>query len=268
MKKDPKLKVEIINPPTEKGIDPNLIKEPILIPLVRLMKEGKPPGDLFPILIKNDEGFCYFGTIALTKGNRILFFPGLKIPFVYDYNRNIGGTLEHITADETYSKSHVKCKDRDKKLTTLNITEKGPDYFYWFTLAFNNFEVFTQKNQGQITITVPKTDKARREREIVNAYNGGGIYFFELEDIIIKENEFLNFDFYFTKKARTDFSDIKLSSTIAKPIEQKRIICKVLIFNEKELSKNLLIVCYILEKKDKDTIPKDQAKFIFLEKIF
>lgn len=250
---------------TQNGIDPNKIKEPILIPLARLFREGNPPGTLYPIIIEHDNGYFYFGTICIMKDKKIIFFPGLRSPLIVDYQNNKSGILEHITCDDRYSKSHVKCKDRNKKFSKLHIIKRD-SYYYWFTIAINRLENLDQKNQGILTIKSPKSDSARRKREIIKSYRNGEVFFLNLKGTSLSGNNFLNFDFYFTDKMGVDFSDIQIFSSIAKPIKNNKIKCKVLVLDPKNISKRLLIICSILEKKNKDVISDQQPRFFFLGK--
>ena len=256
-------KINIIETPTQKGIDPNKINEPILIPLARLFREGNPPGTLYPIIIEHDKGHFYFGTICVTKDKKIIFFPGLRNPLIVDYQKNKSGILEHITCDERYSKSHVKCKDRNKEFSNLHIIKRDL-YYYWFTIAINRLENLDQKNQGILTIKSLKSDSARRKREIIKSYKTGEVFFLNLKGTSLSDNNFLNFGFYFTDKMGLDFSDIQIFSSIAKPIQNNKIKCKALVLDPKNISKRLLIICSILEKKNKDIISDDQPRFFFL----
>lgn len=250
---------------TQKGIDPIKINEPILIPLARLFREGNPPGTLYPIIIEHDNGYFYFGTICIMKDKKIIFFPGLRSPLIVDYQKNKSGILEHITCDDRYSKSHVKCKDRNKKFSNLHIIKRD-SYYYWFTIAINRLENLDQKNQGILTIKSPKSDSARRKREIIKSYKNGEVFILNLKGTSLSGNTFLNFDFYFTDKMGVDFSDILIFSSIAKPIKNNKIKCKVLVLDPKNISKRLLIICSILEKKNKDVISDQQPRFFFLGK--
>jgi len=265
-KKDKKgFEISVIESPTQKGIDPNKINEPILIPLARLFREGNPPGTLYPIIIEHDKGYFYFGTICIMIDKKIIFFPGLRGPLIIDYQKNKSGILEHITCDERYSKSHVKCKDRNKKLSNLHIIKRD-SYYYWFTIAINRLKNLDQKNQGILTIKSPKSDSARRKRELIKSYKNGEIFFLNLKGTSFSDNNFLNFDFYFTDKIGGNFSDIKLFSTIAKPVKENMIKSKVLVLDLKNISKRLLIICSILEKNTEDVISDYQPRFFFLEK--
>lgn len=258
-------KISVSKSSTQDGIDPNILSEPILIPLARLLREGYPPGILNPVIIEYDQVFYYFGTICLTKEKNIIFFPGFRSPIIVDEVKSIKGVLEHITADENYSKSHVKCRDRSKKLSNLRII-KTDSYYYWFTLAINSLENLDQDKEGLIKISVPNKDSERRKNELINAYKNGDVYFFNLNGLTIDKSNFLNFDFYFTDKKGNDFSDIKLFSKIAKPKKNNKIITKTLIFTSKEINKRLLIICSILEPIGEDIISDNNAKFFFLQK--
>jgi len=258
-------KIEIIETPAQEGIDPNKINEQILIPLARLFREGYPPGTLYPIIIEHDKGYFYFGTICVTKDKKIIFFPGLRNPLIVDYQKNKSGILEHITCDERYSKSHVKCKDRNEEFSNLHIIERD-SYYYWFTIAINRLENLDQKNQGILTIKSPKTDSARRKREILKSYRSGEVFFLNLRGTIFSENDFLNFDFYFTDKIDDNFSDMQLFSSIAEPINNNKIISKALVLDPKTISKKLLIICSILGKKNGDVISDEQPRFFFMVK--
>ena len=178
---------------TQNGIDPNKINEPILIPLARLFREGNPPGTLYPVIIEHDNGYFYFGTICIMKNKKIIFFPGLRSPLIVDYQKNKSGILEHITCDDRYSKSHVKCKDRNKKFSKLHIIKRD-SYYYWFTIAINRLENLDQKNQGILTIKSPKSDSARRKREIIKSYKNGEVFILNLKGTSVSGNTFLNFD--------------------------------------------------------------------------
>ena len=258
-------KIEIIQTSTQKGIDPHVINEPILIPLARLFREGYPPGTFYPIIIEHDKGYFYFGTTCVTKDEKVIFFPGLRAPLIVDYEQKESGILEHITSDENYSKSHIKCKNRNKKFSNLHIIKRG-SYYYWFTIAINRLENLDQKNQGIITIKLPKTDSARRKREILKSYKSGEVFFLNLRGTLFSENNFLNFDFYFTDKAGKDFSDIPLFSSIAKSTKNNKFTSKSLVLDSKNFSKRLLIICSILEKKNKDVVSDEQPRFLFLVK--
>lgn len=258
-------KIEIIETPTQEGIDPNKINEPIIIPLARLFREGHPPGTLYPIIIEHDKGYFYFGTICIMEDRKIIFFPGLRNPLIVDYQKNISGILEHITCDERYSKSHVKCKDRNKKFSNLHIIKRDL-YYYWFTIAINRLENLDQKNQGILTIRTPKSDSTRRKKEVSKSYKEGEVFFLSLRGIIFRDNNFLNFDFYFTDKINDDFSDIQLFSSIAEEIKNNKIKSNALIFEHKLISKRLLIICSILKKKNKDVISDKKPRFFFLQK--
>ena len=123
-----------------------------------------------------------------------------------------------------------------------------------------------QKNQGILTIKSPKTDSARRKREIIKSYKNGEVFFLNLRGTMFSENDFLNFDFYFTDKIGDNFSDIQLFSSIAKPINNNKINSKALVLDSKKISKILLIICSILEKKNGDVISDEQPRFFFMVK--
>ena len=214
----PGFEISVFKSFTKEGISPDLIYEPILIPLIRLFREGNPPGILYPIIIKKNKAYYYFGTMCVTKYKKIIFFPGLRTPIVIDEVKKISGTLEHVTTDENYSKTHIKFKDRTKKFSNLHII-KINSYYYWFTIAINSLENLDQNNQGEITVSVPNKDSKRRKNEILKAYKKSEAYFLDLSGISYSDKNFLNFDFYFTDKKKNDFSDINLFSTIAKPVK-------------------------------------------------
>lgn len=200
-------------PGGELGIDSDP-QNPLNASLARLFSEKSDSDFKLSVLLfdAGDLGLRWFGVLVLTKGGRLLFFPGTirKLDGIEAYKGNTKQwnerfEFDHISLEEnrkiwhitsTGSKNHLP-KQPKKSPKTL---ELGEDRYLWFGFSVKSPALLKKLyRETVVTFTSPESDCERRLSEFHTARNGREFPILSVNGVIdsFKEipDSFLHFTF-------------------------------------------------------------------------
>lgn len=192
--------------------------DPYFRHLETLIEFGKPTGKYQIIQLKYLNKIYLLGTIVFTPGKRTLFFPGFRKLVIPHPKTKIIHKIHHITCEKSMKEGHIKFRNRKIQFPDF-LTKEINIYYFWFGLAIDKPEVLFNAPKHKELIKFPtkmKDDINRRLNLIEDFYKTS--LGFGLGNRKIRQNEFLNFEFFLTQNQNFDTSDflrIPLGSSIA-----------------------------------------------------
>ncbi|HEA70477.1 hypothetical protein LCGC14_0753800 [marine sediment metagenome] len=188
---------------------------PYIRHLETLIDNGKPTGKYHIIQLKYLKTIFLLGTIVFTSGKRILFFPGFqKLVIPHPKTKNIH-EIHHITCEKSMKEGHLKFRNKKTQFPDF-LTREINNVYFWFGLTIDKPEVLFKTPKYRELIKFPikmKKDIERRLSLIEEFYKGS--LSFDIGDKEIKQNQFLNFEFFLTPNQNYNTSDFPLGSSNA-----------------------------------------------------
>ena len=188
------------------------INYPFLQSLQILIKQGKPVGKTIFLLLECQKEFYAFGSLNYTKGERFIFFPGIKDTNISDTFSGVKGILDHITCEKDKKSFHLKLRNNTKRMPKFPITEIYPDHFYWFSIALRNPDFLQKLKNLRYTFSVPKSDSTRRLDELMSCFQDVIHHIINPPENKLFDDEFLNFNFYISRDKVFNQENIKIIS--------------------------------------------------------
>jgi len=186
-------------------------------PYKQLFEQGKPIGKINHVFFQvNNWPSRILGSLCLTFGQRILFYPGLterKVNWWLSRKQGFRGTqnigpIDHITLEKKLQKWHVTIIEPDgtKKrylpsFRTRNVQKRAT---FWFGLTIQKPESL-EVTPEKLTLAFPSPpkDSKRRIDLLINARKDALLHLITLNKISLKKDEFLHFDFLIGPKDLT-----------------------------------------------------------------
>lgn len=137
----------------------------------QLLQHGKPVGATVVLAIQGPQhGYYPFGAFAVTKRNRLIFWPVL--PQDAKMTAPVEN-IDHITFELPSGKTHITAYDHNRKPVPYRrrwrlqlFPESGLSL--WFILFVKTDVLFTQELGVQRAVSVPVNDRARRVDAALN----------------------------------------------------------------------------------------------------
>lgn len=204
-------------------------------PYLRLFETGKPIGTINHIFFKGNKWPTrILGSLAYSKAERILFFPGVsKRNFIAYYPHkkpiqkfNASNLFDHITLEKNHKKIHATILDssgkKKEKLPRFNTKKITDNLIFWFGLTIKNIDIL-EKTPEEISLSFssPPTDSNRRFKLLQEAHRDAIRHLIILSrfDNKINANEYLHFDFFIgTKDLDIEDKTIGCYAPYEKPI--------------------------------------------------
>jgi len=175
-----------------------------LEPLIEL---GKPTGKYQIIQLKYLNTIYLLGTIVFTPGKKTLFFPGFRKLEIPHPKTKIIHNIHHITCVKSMKEGHIKFRNRKIRFPDF-LTNKIDIYYFWFGLAIDKPQVLFSlpKHKELIKFPIKIGDDINRRLNLIEDFYKKGLGF-DIGNRKIKQNEFLNFEFFLTQNQNFDTSD-------------------------------------------------------------
>jgi len=190
------------------------IDYPFLQPFKILIKQGRPVGKTIYLVLVHQNEFYAFGTLNYTKGERFIFFPGIKDTNFTDNLSGVKGILDHITCERNKKSFHIKLRNKSRKVPKFPITEIYPDHFYWFSLALGDPNYLQKLKNLRYIFSAPKSDSTRRLNELMFCFQDLIHHIISPPENKLFDDEFLNFNFFISKDKVFNQKNIKIISPI------------------------------------------------------
>jgi len=186
------------------------INYPFLSPLNIIFYSGKPVGKIAYLTLTYQSVEYAFGTINYSKGEKFIFFFGLKDPRIYDTLSKKRGILSHITLDRDKKNFHIKFQDDQTRAPKFRTTEFENDHYYWFSIALGHPNSLRPLKNLKYDFRTPKSDGTRRINEISYSFDKISHKILTIPENTLFDDEFLNFDFYISTQAVLNNQNIKI----------------------------------------------------------
>jgi len=198
------------------GIGENLsIDSSLGRPFQKLVENSKLPGHMTYVFhTADDERFHVLGSLSITPGNKILFFPGMIDRKIDTYNgKKIilkKNTINHFTLNSDHKKWHVtvdKKNHLDQKIPSFKTKKIDTKNRSWFVLRvrdISNLELMPKKQKIQLYGDINRLKKI--ESFIQESRNDAIYQSTKLDDDSILTDFFWQFEFFVSlSKNRDDF---------------------------------------------------------------
>lgn len=186
-------------------------------PYKQLFEHGKPIGRINHIFFYVKSWPTHvLGSLCLTPGQQLLFYPGLRerqVNWVFSKRGSFKGVrtefqvvkstglVDHLTLDKKLRRWHVTIlgpKGRKELHLPSHRTKRiGKDALAWFGLTIsdpNVLEITPEKLS--LTFSSPPEDSKRRIRLLINARKDAILHLTSLDKMSLNPTEFLHFDFF------------------------------------------------------------------------
>lgn len=176
------------------------INYPFLSPLEITFKEGKPAGKIAFLTLKYEDKDYVFGTIVYSKGERFVFYSGLKDLSFNDTFSKKQGIINHITLEKDKKKFHIKLQDANTEIPIFRPIKIEKDHIYWFSFAMKHPSLLKQLKHLKFNFIVPSSAAKKRLKFIDNSFKEITHKILTLPEEMLYNDEFINIDFYLSKK--------------------------------------------------------------------
>ncbi len=242
------------------------IDNPYLRHFERLVEFGKPPGQYQVIQLKYYSKIYLLGTIVFSQGYRTLFFPGFSKLSIPHPMTNKFHEIHHITCEKSLKNGHLKFRNRKIKFPDF-LTKKENICYFWFGLSIDKPDVLFNRYKHRELIKFPKEIKSdiNRRLKLINDFYRTG-FGFNIGEITINQDEFLNFEFFLTKSSNFDNSDflkIPIASSDADFKEGKDYPSMFNSITDVNSDRCIIIRFSILPKNTKNSLNLNKSSLFF-----
>jgi len=179
-------------------------------PYKRIFEEGKPIGRINHVFFKANEWPSHIvGSLCLTPGQRLLFYPGLierKVNWHYSGKEGFAsikstGFVDHFTFDRGFRRWHLSILESDGtkklRLPSYKTKEVSEDTLFWFGITIQDHGCL-EITPEEVTLTFPSppSDSIRRSDLMLKAREGAVFHLVTLNKMPLNKGEFLHFDFF------------------------------------------------------------------------
>ena len=150
-------------------------EHPLTAPIKKQLMDGSPGGNWRYLAAKKDNAHFIFGSLTVSAGKRLLFFPSN-----YDVHVSVEGetkNLDHISLElNPKLRSHYTFRD-GSHLSNGPVKETGSIFFLWFSIFIEDLSQYIPlPNMIWVSIDWPSSDISRFSKEgILANYNSKSI---------------------------------------------------------------------------------------------
>lgn len=196
-------------------------------PFRLLIDEGKPIGRINYLFYRSNRSFV-LGSLCLTPGHRLLFFPGLVVRTPSWYSRGKilhlvkerDALIDHLTMEADFASFHATTLrfDSTRRLLSSYKTKRVVEGLsYWFGLSVQSEKVLEEcPDEIEFPFSSPLQDSERRTRIVIDSREGAKFHIIELHPAAkLVTSCFLHFDFFVDLRRDGSFEDLVLAPTTA-----------------------------------------------------
>jgi len=118
--------------------------------------------------------------------------------------------MTHITLEKDKKKFHIKLQDANTKIPIFRPIEIEKDHIYWFSFAIKYPSLLKQLKHLKFNSIVPSSAAEKRWKFIDNSFKEITHKILTLPEDMLYDDEFINIDFYLSKKPVLNSDNIKL----------------------------------------------------------
>jgi len=242
---------------------------PYIRHLETLIDYGKPTGKYHIIQVKYLNTIFLLGTIVFTPGKRTLFFPGFqKLVIPHPKTKSIH-EIHHITCEKSMKEGHLKFRNRKTQFPDF-LTREINIYYFWFGLTIDKPEVLFKapKHRELIKFPIKMKNDVDRRLTLIEEFCKVSLGF-NIGDREIKQNQFLNFEFFLTPNQNYntfDFLQIPLGSSNA-DFQNSETYPSMFINVKDDLSDISTIIRFSILPKNKNNLLNVRKSALFFHHI-
>ena len=148
----------------------------------KLIKSGFPQQAFIDLVLNTDGELLYLGSICLSRGDRIIYFPSTKENIIESdpTKKYIGREIDHLTLQKNLKRWHITLVDEEHTKLKLKTRNIEVDLFYWFSLnlkSLNSLPRFLERGDkysiSAVFSGIPPTHSDQRERFLKEAIEEG-----------------------------------------------------------------------------------------------
>ena len=148
----------------------------------KLIKEGFPQQAFFNLALKVKKGLFYLGSICLSEGKKVIYFPGTIENNIEGEptGEYVGKKLHHFSLEKDLKKWHITLEKGEHIKQRLLTREVGEGLFYWFSFSVKNLKSLEEfRKDGnkyqikRIFTGIPPTHSGERTKFLHEALNAG-----------------------------------------------------------------------------------------------